>query len=245
MDSLWRLVDDGIRPLVIGTYAAESIPAAFSIYERALGWRERAPALRFNYRYPAGRDAGAGASISPQEYGEMLVGLYDRWIVDMQDFPITPLDQMLKKVIGLESGRCPWTKACGGQFMEIEPNGDVYNCGELADLADPQYRYGNIDEHDAVQLLASPAATAMKRRRWDLPQDCLTCRHFEVCEGGCARDSVLFDRGLGGKFYYCQSWMRVFDRIQDSIRTGEADAMVARYGVDPAAVRRTLQPLAA
>jgi len=238
MSRLEMAVDDGFRPVVIGTYTEETIHTAFEMYEWSLARKERGVPLRFNYRYPAGRAADEGAVLSPESYGRTLVALYDRWIREMPPFGIVPLDQMFMKTIGMESSRCPWMKDCGGRFLEIEPNGDVYNCSDFADMGDKQYSFGNLDEHDLAHLMSSPAAVAMRRRRYDLPQDCLTCPHFTECEGGCQRDSVLFGRGLGGKFYYCQSWKMVFNRIKESIATGEADELIRRKGFVPEDVRR-------
>lgn len=233
-DRFWQkiseLADDGFYPLVIGTYTTVTAAWATRMYDRVLAMGERGFPLRFNYRYPAGRDSGMGELISPQRYGKMLIDLYDKWIVDVPSFSITPLDQMLRKVIGVESARCPWTKACGGRFLGVEPNGDTYNCSEFADIGDSQYRFGNIFRDEMSDILSSRPAVLIRRRQVDLPPDCFTCRHFEVCEGGCARDAVLYERGLGGKFYYCQSWKMVFDRIKESVRTGEADAVIARFG---------------
>ena len=52
------------------------------------------------------------------------------------------------------------------------------------------------------------------------------------------RDAVLYNHGLGGKFHYCQSWMMVFDRIKETVRNGEADGTIRKYGLNPDEVRR-------
>ncbi len=240
MERLDWALDDGFRPMVIGTYTDETVPFSTRMYERVLGWGDRAPSLRFNYRFPAGRDAGTEPAITPQAYGRMLIDLYDRWVVDAPRFAITPLDLMVKRAAGLMEGLCPWTKDCAGRFLAMEPNGDVYNCATVADLQDPGLRYGNVDVDDVRQLLSSPAARAMRRRRYDVPEDCKSCRHFTSCEGGCMADSALYGRGLYGKFYYCESWKMVFDRVKRSIATGEADRVMARIGVDPVRARAVL-----
>ena len=240
MDRIERLADDGFFPMIIGTYTEETVDMADVMYDFALGRGDRAPSLRFNYRFPAGRESGKGELIAPETYGRMLLGLYERWLRDAPSFRITPLDQMLLRVAEVESGRCPWTNACGGRFLAVEPNGDVYNCSEFADTGDAEYRFGNIGVDSVEDMLASPAARAIRRRRVDTPASCKSCRHFIECEGGCARDSVLFDRGLGGKFYYCASWMMVFDRIKESIGNGEADALMRTLSLDPESVRRRL-----
>lgn len=243
------MLADGFRPSVIGTYAEESAPLGLALYERSKGQGNAAFSLRFNYRYPVGRSFGDGEAIAPKTYGKMLLDIYDRWIVDNPPFMITPLDEMLGKVIGSEGSRCPWTNSCGGRFISIDPDGSAYNCAEFGSLgqslseegqADP-YKYGNLNTHTVEQLLGSPAASDMRRRRVDVPQSCKTCRHFNECEGGCARDSALYGRGMGGKFYYCESWIMVFDRIKASVLSGEADQVIRdKFKRDPEAARAAM-----
>lgn len=237
---LEEVLDDGFYPKVVGTYTSDNVGQADEMYERGLAYGDKAPNLRFNYRYPAGRDQGMGELITPVEYGEMLLRLYDRWIVDLPVFTITPLDEMLKKVIALEVNRCPWTRSCGGHFLGLEPNGDAYNCSDFADLQDTSYRFGNLNEMTVPELMKSRAAMMIRRRRVDLPMDCQSCRHFAECEGGCARDAVLYQHGMGGKFHYCESWKMVFDRIKQSVRSSEADGAIRKYGMNPEEVRRHL-----
>lgn len=232
------MLADGFRPKIIGTYTEETIGLAMSMYDRALALGDKTFNVRINYRYPAGRDTGQGEMLLPKTYGKFLLEIYERWIKDAPPFVVTPLDEMFKKVIGLEAMRCPWTNQCGGHFLGIEPNFDVYNCSEFADLGDAEYAFGNIKEMSVPQLLASRAARATIRRRVDVPMDCKSCRHFNECEGGCMRDAVLYGKGLGGKFHYCKSWMMVFDRIKETVMTGEADAAIRMYGLDPDAVRK-------
>ena len=232
-DRLETMLDDGFRPMVIGTYTEETIALAHQMYDKSLSYGEQAFNLRFNYRYPAGRDSGMGEIISPKTYGESLISLYNRWIKDVPAFNITPLDQMFKKTILLETDRCPWTRSCAGHFFGVEPNGDVYNCADFADLQDEQWKFGNAFTQTGEELLKSKMAKLMRRRRVDLPQECFDCRHFAQCEGGCMRDTVLYGRELGGKFYYCESWKMVFDRIKESIKTGEADGIIEKMKIIP------------
>lgn len=258
----WRSMDaaiaDGFRPLVIGVYDEGAAGQAFDMYERALSYGSNGFDIRLNYAYPAGRAQSSGVLIEPGTYGQMLVDLYDRWIADVPVFRITPLDQMLSKVAGFRSMLCPWTKACGGRFITIDPDGSVFNCSEFSDLGDPSHRFGNILTGEVqvkaqpveVQfyppaavvpaMAASPASREIISRNVKLPPDCKTCRHFAECEGGCARDSVLFQRGMAGKFMYCQSWKMVFDRLKRSVRTGEADRVLHKLGIDPVAARYRL-----
>lgn len=248
-DKLEKMIDDGFRPSVIGTYTEETAHLGVALYERTRERGARAHSLRFNYRYPVGRVFEQGEAIKPSTYGQMLLDVYDRWIVDNPPFMITPLDEMLGKVIGTEGSRCPWTNSCGGRFLSIDPDGSTHNCAEFSSLGNSLsetgrediYTYGNLKDRTVDELLASPAASDMRRRRVDVPQSCRTCRHFGECEGGCARDSALYDNGMGGKFYYCESWIMVFDRIKQSVLSGEADAVIRdKFKRDPEQARAAL-----
>lgn len=221
-------VADGFRPLVIGTFSEETVGLAHRLYDMAAGFGAAAPSIRLNYRYPLGRAVESGPMISPRAYGEMLLEIWDRWIREVPPFDVTPLDQMLGKVLGTESGRCPWTSRCGGRMLGIEPDGSVWNCVDFADLGDPAWCFGNIGTDSMAQMLASPAAVACRRRRVAMPQECRACPHFAECEGGCMRDALLYGGRIDGKFYYCESWTMCFARIKQSVASGEAAAMVAR-----------------
>lgn len=230
-NALEQLIDDGIKPLVIGTFSSLSLNDGMRLYEFSINRKRRSFHIRLNYQYPMGRIRDTGPAITPVEYGEMLIDVYNRWIVDAPSFIVTPLNQMLKICLTGDNNICPWTNSCGGQFVSIDPDGSTYNCGLFSDMHIQEYCFGNIFKQPVNELLASPAARNIRRRRVNILPDCSSCRHFSVCQGGCARDSVLFNEDLYGKFYYCKSWKMVFDRIKESIRTGEADEVIGYSGL--------------
>lgn len=232
--SLNKVLEDGFRPMVIGVYTEETAPLMHKMYDWSMSLGEQAFPVRFNYCHPTGRLESKGEAISPITYGKTLIELYDRWIKDVPNFAITPLDQMFKKVIGMDGeGHCPWTRKCGGRFVEIEPNGDVYNCADFADLGN-KYCFGNMNTDMTLdQMFASKPALQIRRRVNQIPISCQTCEHFDDCEGGCMRDAVLYKHGLYGKFHYCESWKMVFARIKESIINGEADEIIKKFDLEP------------
>ena len=245
-----EVTKDGFRPMVIGTFSESTATLMPTLYEQALAANGRYD-IRLNYCSPVGREQGSGLVIDPVTYGNGLVEIYRRWIDEMPNFSVTPLDQMLRKTLGDATEQCPWTRQCGGQFLGVMPNGDVYNCGEFSDL-DESWRYGNIlkgtyhppgmpqnmvAKAEPIKIipsmLSSEPARQIKRRVHDHPIECTKCPHFNECQGGCVRDVVLYDRGIGGKYMYCASWTLVFDAIKASILDGSADRMIKRYGFCP------------
>lgn len=237
-----RVLNDGWQPKIISTFDEETMPMAHKVYDLAM---ERARNglihdIRLNYRYPAGRVAETGPAILPRTYGQTLIEIYDRWIKDEPDFLVTPLDQMLMAVAGGELARCPWTSNCTGKIVAIEPNFDVHNCGEFADLDDGAFAFGNLIEDGIEACLSSANARKLAARRIKHPESCKSCVHFEECEGGCMRDSALFERGLYGKFYYCESWQMVFSRIKETIVDRSAAGALQRLGFDPEVIRSSV-----
>jgi radical SAM protein with 4Fe4S-binding SPASM domain len=226
-----KVIEDGFRPMVIGVYTEETAHMMHKMYDWSLSCGEKSFPLRFNYCHPTGRLETHGEAIKPKTYGNVLIEVYNRWIKDVPNFTITPLDQMFKKVIGIDGeGHCPWTRRCGGRFIEIEPNGEIYNCADFADLG-KKYCFGNLnDEITLLDMLNTKPALQIRRRVTLVPDSCKNCEHFEDCEGGCMRDATLYEHGLYGKFHYCESWKMVFARIKESILSGEADAIIIKYG---------------
>lgn len=229
-----NILDDGFRPMVIGVYTEETAPLMNKMYDWSLSLGEKAFPLRFNYCHPSGRFEEGGEIIKPKTYAEALIAVYNRWIADAPNFTITPLDQMFKKIVGIDGfGHCPWTRKCGGRFIEIEPNGEVYNCSEFADIG-KKYCFGSLEDDNINinQMLNTKPALQIKKRVLKVPASCTECEHFNDCEGGCMRDAMLYKHGLYGKFHYCESWKRVFTRIKQSILTGEADKILSKYNLD-------------
>lgn len=250
-----EVVNDGFSPLVISTFSKETAHYAKEMYDFAKKFdypeSKSGIHLRVNYVTQTGRYSEDG--ISPKDYGELLCDLYDQWIKEVPRFDIIPLSEMFERVIGNKTiNKCPWTSKCGGHFLAVEPNGDMYNCSEFADIGDKAFAYGNVfsktlygskkealvgfsrppDEKRGygVQIMETAAARAHVRREHNLPLECRTCEHFNECEGGCHRDAVLLDKGINGKYFYCHSWKLVFGRIKDSVRTGEANDLLKAFG---------------
>lgn len=258
-EKLSLMLADGFMPMVLSIFDEHNMDTASQFYEFSSNHEVAPFHVRMNYRYPLGRASGEEKElIAPKDYGDLLLDAYNRWIKDIPGFTVTPLNQMFEAAIGESAQRCPWTRHCVGGFVGIEPNGDVYNCSDFADLGDTSYRFGNIfdstidtrvvnfvkkaDREDFISsALKSPAARDHARRRYNLPKDCTQCRHYTECNGGCVRDAVLYDRGMGGKFFYCESWIMVFDRIKESVLSGEADRLIKMLGYDIDDAKRYVQ----
>lgn len=232
-----KILNDGFRPMVIGVYSEENAHLMHEMYDWSLSLGDKSFPLRFNYCTPTGRIEKEEPQelIKPSTYADALLSIYERWIKDAPPFSVTPLDQMFKKVVGITVGnQCPWTKDCGGRFITIEPDGDIFNCSDFADITSQRdiFRFGNLNTDSVPEIMSSKPAMMLKKRTVKIINDCQQCVHFDHCQGGCMRDAYLFNHGLYGKYHYCPTWKRVFTRIKASIINGEADGILDRYGID-------------
>jgi radical SAM protein with 4Fe4S-binding SPASM domain len=225
-EKLQMVKDDGLDVSIIGTFTSEMYHKNLhmSFYEMSKSMGEQSVGIRYNYRYPAGRAKGKGDFITPEDYGKMLIEVYDRWVVEAPPFAVIPHVQLIEKILKKNelTGRCPWTNECSGRFIGLETNGNVYNCGCFADTEDEKYLYGNLKSQEFDEIVSSKPARELRRRKVKIPLECRQCSEFDICRGGCARDSILFGGGLYDKTYYCDAWKMLIARIKQSIVSGEA-----------------------
>lgn len=226
LDKLLNMRADGFQLFIIGTYDDEMYEKKLHLrmMEFCLAMGKGAPSLRFNYRYPAGRALGQGVMLSPENFASLLIETYDLWREAQPDFRIFPQVQMMQLLQSNDTrvNQCPWTRQCTGKFFGLEADGSIFNCCTFSDTNDDDYRFGNLRTHTVPELLNSLAARRLKRRRVIIDKECLACEFHHLCHGGCARDTILYGKGLYEKTFYCESWKKVFKYIKDSM---EADAV--------------------
>jgi radical SAM protein with 4Fe4S-binding SPASM domain len=210
---------------VVNVIDRKNLKHALDIYNIA---KEKQFNLRVNYIYSVGRSLEDGSfnnnfnpliHITPQEYGEFLITIAKNYFNDVENYfnslniiRVVPIYDMLKNYLNNNNSSlafsCPWTNSCTGHFLGIEPNKNVYNCPDLADV--DGYIFGNIIENSAKEVFFSDNAKFLSKRRYNLPEDCLKCEYLQACQGGCMRDSYIYNGDIHGKFFFCESWKMLF-----------------------------------
>lgn len=148
-------------------------------------------------------------SITPEQYGEFLCRLFDRWYehgprnVSIRDF-----DSILSYYLTGRNTICTFDKQCS-QYIVIEHTGDAFCCDFFVE---PKWRLGNIFETPIEKLAASSLKRAFGRAKQNLCNKCVVCRHLAVCRGGCMKDRAPFDKdNFGTESYFCEAYKRFFD----------------------------------
>lgn len=203
---------------VVTDDTARRIDIIYAFFRKhGLLWQQYIPCLD-----ALGREDGW---LSPEGYGRFLCRLFDLWEADIQagrHIYIRQFENYLGMLMGRPPEACGMLGQCTRQWV-IEADGSAYPCDFYALDA---FHLGDF-AHEPIQ--------AMDARREELrfiedsqqkDEDCLSCRYYPICRGGCRRDR---DPGVGPlqRNRFCQSYQLFFDhalgrmqRIAQQIQRG-------------------------
>ncbi len=161
-------------------------------------------------------DAGvvplADFSVSPEQWGEFLVTLFDEWIKeDVGKYFIQLFDATLANWCGHAPGVCSMAPTCGHAGV-MEYNGDVYSCDHFVF---PEYKLGNIRTHTLVEMMYSERQEQFGEAKYkSLPTQCKECEFLFACNGECPKNRfALTASGEPGLNYLCAGYKRFFAHV--------------------------------
>ena len=151
-------------------------------------------------------------SITAEDYGEFLCGVFDEWVVrDVGSVFVQLFDATLARWSGRQADLCTLCDTCG-QNLVVEHNGEVYSCDHFVYSA---YRLGNLSE----DRLGAMARSKFQRqfgiaKRNTLPEDCIHCAYLFACAGECPKHR--FERDAEGYLHnaLCKGLYRWFSHAE-------------------------------
>ena len=160
--------------------------------------------------------------LSISEMESIYLEIFDKWFLK-QNIIIEPFYNYLKKRIShieqtsnsYYSG-CPSQHNCSLTSLNLEPDGSIYVCQDMADSK--SYKLGNAIEeewnNDFFDLLT--------QRSYKLKSECYSCDYFKDCQGGCMNEAIeQTEEGLYGKTLYCSIWKKLFKKIDEAIASND------------------------
>ena len=160
----------------------------------------------------AGKVPLADFSVSPEQWGEFLVTLFDEWVKgDVGKYFIQLFVSTLANWVGEQPGVCTMARTCGHAGV-MEYNGDVYSCDHFVF---PEYKLGNIRTHTLVEMMYSERQQQFGMDKYSkLPAQCKNCEFLFACNGECPKNrfSVTAD-GEPGLNYLCSGYKRFFRHV--------------------------------
>lgn len=212
----------GLNAAVIYVVDGAGVPHAHEQYRIV---EEQGSDLTLRAVFHGGRAVGA-ATIP--ELITAYTSIYDDWIMKGR-IAVQPLFQLLTTRLAVISGNsalmhanfgCPFQKNCARVSLDLEPNGDLFICLDMADSA--QMKLGNaVKGHFNLNIWQS-----LDRRRDHLDQKCRQCRWLSSCQGGCMSEAIHHTGSPYGRTELCALWTAIFARIDNTIEQYGPDAII-------------------
>ena len=93
-----------------------------------------------------------------------------------------------------------------------EADGSLYPCDFY--VLD-EWNLGNISDISIQQAINCEKALSFRRDYGKRPQECMSCRWFPICHGGCKRD-ITFN-GTEAENYFCPSFRFFFEYAEERL----------------------------
>jgi radical SAM protein with 4Fe4S-binding SPASM domain len=119
---------------------------------------------------------------------------------------VEPLNKMIDLCNNKNLDTCGFQSECYKNSINIDPEGKVYTCLELAQLG---IDIGNWKE----QTLNKKNIYKIIERSKQLPDLCKTCKVVDYCKGGCMAEGFTSKNNLYQETFMCESWKKVFNEI--------------------------------
>lgn len=156
-------------------------------------------------------------SVDPDEWGEFLCSVYDRWVAeDVGRVFVQMFDSTLANWVGVPPGVCTLGKSCGHAAV-MEYNGDVYCCDHFVA---PEYKLGNVMRTPLAEMMYGDKQSMFGRmKQGELSAECRACEWKFLCNGECPRNRfVRSSDGTTNGNYLCRGYRRFWGHSAPTMR---------------------------
>ena len=199
---------------VVTRDTAENIREIYQAYKKR-GWRHQQYIICLE---PLGARHGTIAySLSPEQYGQFLCDLFDLWYADWKsgDAPyIRQFENYLGIFLGYPPEACEHCGVCGIQCA-VEADGSVYPCDFY--MLDED-RLGNFNTDRFADIAGRRKEIGFVERSLRLSRECLNCRWYPLCRGGCQRHRDIVPGENVYANYYCPGYQMFFEKYHGTLR---------------------------
>lgn len=154
--------------------------------------------------------------LSPEEYGEVLIYLFERWVNEKEYiFDIEPFPGILRSFVTGKTELCAFSNTCTTRFLSVDPDGFVTPCGRWSK---EDFCLGNINNDSMDVILKSEKYLEYVNSRKSVEQMCNGCQYFPICNGGCTFSSYIKNNSLSDNDYYCESYKSLFSFVEKTLQ---------------------------
>ena len=211
----------GVHVRFICTFTAQSVKQREDIFNFFL---KNGFVMKLHPALPSLRSNQPGEwALDPQEYGELLVYLLDKYLDHMGEIEVMNINDLFRCVFTRRGSVCTFVDCMGNTFA-IGPDGSIYPCYRFVGMSG--YVLGNVADHPTFEdLQESDAWKRMDRYRQYVDKACGECTHIRYCRGGCPYNAIVAcggeDKGVDPN---CIAYKRIFSEISDRLNREMAEA---------------------
>ncbi len=196
----------------ICTFTSHSIKHKEEIFKYFL---DNGLTLKLHPSLPSMRDENPEKwALSPEEYGELLVYLLDKYLEYMDEIEIMNIDNLAKSVFRRRGTVCTYVD-CMGDTFAIGPDGSIYPCYRFVGM--DEYVMGNVHDHPTMEDLSqSKSWKLLQEFKEYVDSSCKKCTYIKFCRGGCPYNALaITDAKVEGVDPHCVAYKRIFKEITD------------------------------
>ncbi|WP_292374537.1 MULTISPECIES: TIGR04083 family peptide-modifying radical SAM enzyme [unclassified Methanosarcina] len=155
-------------------------------------------------------------TLSPEEYGELLIYLLDKYLENLGQIDVMNIDHLCKCVFTGRGTVCTYVD-CMGDTFAVGPEGNIYPCYRFIGM--PEYVMGNVyDRPTMADLAQSEAWKKMHQYKEYVDTACGKCAHIKYCRGGCPYNAIVPTGGeIKGVDPHCAAYKMIFDEINKRV----------------------------
>ncbi len=205
---------NGLHVRFICTFTRQSVQSKEEIFDFFL---RNKFTLKLHPALPSLRsDAPDEWALPPEEYGELLVFLLDKYLEHMDTIEVMNINDLCRCVFTRRGSVCTFVN-CLGNTLAVGPDGSIYPCYRFVGM--PEWVMANVSARPSMDdLTASAAWKRMQQFQDYVDEHCRECAHTDYCRGGCAYNAMAPSNGrVMAVDPHCPAYKRIFDEITERL----------------------------
>lgn len=133
---------------------------------------------------------GADDYLGWDRYVQFLIDVYLARMRNGHDrIKIREIDSLAENVSGRRPTICIYTGNCMGQYLTVEPSGEVAACDKY--IGEKPFVYGSLASSDLSTILSGRALSSVREDYFEHRSPLEACSYYGYCNGGCPHDQYL------------------------------------------------------
>ncbi|MCD4682178.1 MAG: radical SAM protein [Bacteroidales bacterium] len=170
--------------------------------------------------------------ITGEEFADFLGVIFPVWFKNIDRYPnIQPFARLMRNVRDKEmSLLCETSGECNYEWLYIGPEGQTSQCGRSGDYN--VLSYGNLNDYTFEQILNNNNRDLLTDRQSVLPKtDCIDCRFWGICHGGCPLDAYMVNHDFKHKSPSCDALKIFMEKYFEPVTGLYADFMPVKQTI--------------